>query len=93
MLVRLEHSRKALSPIIVTLSGIVMLVRLEQPLKASSPILVTLFGIVMLVRLVQPSKALSPILVTLFPSIVSGITTASAPVSQLVICTVPSSST
>ena len=41
MLVRLEHSKNALSPIFVTPSGIVMLVRLEQPSNALSPMLVT----------------------------------------------------
>ena len=56
-----------------------MLVRLVQPPKAYSPILVTLSGIVILVRLVKPLKTQAPILVTLFPSIVSGITTVSAP--------------
>ncbi|MBQ1949838.1 MAG: ATP-binding protein, partial [Treponema sp.] len=35
------------SPMLVTLSGMMMLVRLVQPLNAFSPILVTLSGIVM----------------------------------------------
>ena len=45
---------KALSPMRVTLLGIVMLVRPVQFQKASSPMRVTLLGIVMLVRPVQP---------------------------------------
>ena len=57
MLVRLLQSRNALSPILVTLLGIVMLVRLLQPMNALRPMLVTLSGIVMLVRLVQPLNA------------------------------------
>ena len=40
-LVRLEQPQKALSPISVTDSGMVILVRLEQPEKAYSPISVT----------------------------------------------------
>ena len=50
---RLVQYLNASSPILVTLSGIVMLVRLSQPKNASLPILVTLSGIVMLVRLEQ----------------------------------------
>ena len=41
MLVRLEHSKNAYSPMLVTPSGIFMLVRLEQPSNALSPMLVT----------------------------------------------------
>ena len=44
---------KAKSPMLVTLSGMVMLVRPVQPSKAVAPMLVTLLGIVMLVRPVQ----------------------------------------
>ena len=44
---------KALSPILVTLLGIVMEVRLVQFLKTLSPILVTLLGMVTEVRAVQ----------------------------------------
>ena len=53
MLVRLVQFLKALSPMLVTLLGIVMLVRLMQNSKALSPMLVTPSGIVILVRLVQ----------------------------------------
>jgi hypothetical protein len=44
---------KVISPILVTLLGMVTLVRLEHCWNALSPILVTLLGIVTLVRLVQ----------------------------------------
>jgi len=40
MLVRLVHLKKASSPMLVTLSGIVMLVRLVQLSKAAPPMLV-----------------------------------------------------
>jgi hypothetical protein len=40
------HHKKALSPMLVTLFGMVTLVRLKQLLKAPPPMLVTLFGIV-----------------------------------------------
>ena len=73
MFVRLVQLPKAQSPMLVTLSGIVILVRLVQPLKALLPILVTPLPIVMLVRLVHLSKAQSPMLVTGLPSMVSGI--------------------
>ena len=66
MLVRLLQLRKASSPMLVTLSGIVMVVSALQYQKANNPILVTLSGIVMLVRLLQPKKALSPMLVALW---------------------------
>ena len=42
------------SPMLVTLSGMVMLVRPVQLENALSPMLVTLLGMVMLVRLLQP---------------------------------------
>ena len=45
---------KALSPMLVTLSGMVMEVRALQLLKASIPMLVTLFGMVTEVRPLQP---------------------------------------
>ena len=51
--VRLEQISKAFSPMLVTLSPIVILVRLLQPLKVASPMLVTPSGIVMLVRLLH----------------------------------------
>ena len=41
------------SPMLVTLSGIVMMVKLLQSLNVLFPMLVTLFGIVMLVKLLQ----------------------------------------
>jgi hypothetical protein len=63
-LVRLVQLLNALSPILVTLLGIIMLARLVQLLNAPIPMLVTLLGIVMLVRLVQPLNALIPMLVT-----------------------------
>ena len=49
--------RNALSPILVTLFGIVIFVKLVQPLNALSPILVTLSGIVTLVKFLQEPKA------------------------------------
>ena len=61
MLVRLVQNAKAYSPMLVTLSGIVMFVRLVQLYEGPErPILVTLSGIVMLIRLVQPEKAPFP---------------------------------
>ena len=53
ILVRLSEKLKALLPILVRLSGIVMLVRLLHSAKVPSSMLVTPFPIVMLVRLVQ----------------------------------------
>ena len=44
--VNLEQSSKALSPMLVTLLGMVMEVREEQPSKACPPMLVTLLPIV-----------------------------------------------
>ena len=55
--VRLALPTKVESPMLVTLSGIVMFVRLVQSEKALPPMLVTLSGIVILVRLVHPEKA------------------------------------
>ena len=54
----------ALSPILMTESGMTMLVRLLHSRNARLLILVTEFGIVTLVRLLQLSNALSLILVT-----------------------------
>ena len=89
MLVRLVHFQKAPTPMLVTLSGIVMLVRLVQSAKAPPPMVVTPSPIVMLVRLVQSWKAASPILVTGLPSILAGmIRSPDAFSSQLVIVTV-----
>ena len=75
MLVRLVQPSKALVPMEVTLSGMVMLVRLVQPQKAPS-MEVTLSGMVMLSRLVQSEKAYSPIPVTIWLLIILGKITA-----------------
>ena len=53
MLVKPPQPSNAASPIVVTLSGIVMLVKLSHQANAYSPMLVTLSGIVMLVKPVQ----------------------------------------
>lgn len=50
---RLSHLQKALFPIFVTLSGMLILVSEVHSLKALSPIFVTLFGILILVRDLQ----------------------------------------
>ena len=50
---RLVQLEKALSPMLVTLSGIVIELRLLQKKKAPSPIRVTLSGMVSEVRLPQ----------------------------------------
>ena len=85
MLLRLVHPPKAASPMLVTLSGIVMLVRLLQLEKAPTPMLVTPSGIVILVRNSHSKKASFPMLVTGFPSMVPGmISVPDAPVSQSV---------
>ena len=55
----------ALSPIEVTLSGIITLERLVQLANALFPISVTLSGMVMLVKLLQFSNTESSILITL----------------------------
>ena len=65
----LEQPSKALSPILVTLLGIVTEDNLEQPLKALSPILVTLLGIVTEDKPEQPWKAKLPIPFTVGPII------------------------
>lgn len=62
---RLSHLQKALFPIFVTLSGILILVSELHPLKALSPIFVTLFGILMLVRDLQ-NEYLQPIITQYF---------------------------
>ena len=85
---RLLQLLKALPPMLVTLSGIVMLVRLVQPMKALPPMLITLSGIVILVRLVQPLKASSPMMVTGLPSMAAGmVNSLDAFLSQPVIVT------
>ncbi len=63
--VRLEQYEKTLSPMLVTLLGIVMAVRLMQPENALFPISVTLLGMVMEVRPEQLENAELPLLVTL----------------------------
>ena len=63
---RLRQPEKALSPIFVTLFGMVTEVSALQLEKAMSPIFVTLFGMVTEVRDLQPLKAALPIFVTLF---------------------------
>ena len=63
---RSEQPEKALAPIVVTLSGIVIDVSPEQPEKALAPMVVTLSGIVIAVSPEQPENADSPIFVTLF---------------------------
>lgn len=63
---RLSHLQKALFPIFVTLSGMLILVSEVHSLKALSPIFVTLFGILILVRDLHNEKVPSPIFVTLF---------------------------
>ena len=60
-----EQWQKALSPINVTLLGIVIDVKDEQSQKAPSPIEVTPFGMIMDSKDEQWQKALSPINVTL----------------------------
>ena len=70
MLVRLLQPRNAFSPMLVTLSGIVILVRLLHMKKVPRPMFVTPSGNVILVRPVQWKNAYSPLLVTLL-----GITT------------------
>ena len=62
--VKLLQPKNADSPILVTLSGIVMLFRLLQLENAESPILVTLSGIAISVSLLQPKNAEFPMLVT-----------------------------
>ena len=63
--VRPEQPVKALLPIVITPSEIVIDVSPVQPENAKSPIAVTLLGMVTEVRLEQPVKALLPIDVTL----------------------------
>lgn len=57
---------KALFPMLVTDSGILMEAKLVQPLKAPPPMIFTEFGIVTDTRLVQPVKELEPMDVTVF---------------------------
>ena len=65
MLVKLEQSKKAYSPIEVTPAGIFMLVKLEQSKKAYSPIEVTPSGITLVL---QPTvRMLVPFSIIQFP--------------------------
>ena len=64
-LARRVHLKKASSPILVTLLGMVMLARPVHPEKAPTPMFVTLLGMVTLARPVHPEKALPPMVVTL----------------------------
>ena len=50
-------TRKALTPILVTLSGISILLSEQQPRKAQSSIIVTLFGMITLLRELHFQKA------------------------------------
>ena len=59
----------ALTPMLVTLLGMIMLVRLLQKANVCSPMLVTLLPMLTLVRLVQLENELSPVLVTLLPMV------------------------
>ena len=63
MLASFEHPENALSPIVVTLFGIVRDVKEEHPENASFPIVVTLSGIVMVTKEAHPENALSLIVV------------------------------
>ena len=65
MLTKDLQVRKALSPIFVTLSRMLILVRESQPSKAPYPIPVTQSGMLMVFRDLHLEKAKSPILVTL----------------------------
>ena len=67
-LVRLLQFPNAKSPMLMTLSGIVMLVR-SQASNAELPIVVTLSGIVTLLRLIQEENARSEIAVTLLGTV------------------------
>lgn len=62
---RLSHLQKALFPIFVTLSGMLILVSEVHSLKALSPIFVTLFGILILVRDLH-NEYLQPIITQYF---------------------------
>ena len=65
MLVRESQPEKAKSPILVTLSGMLMFVRDLHSEKVLCPIFVTPFGILMLVRESQP-EYLQPIITQYF---------------------------
>ena len=61
---RLLQSAKAKSPIVVTLSGMVVEVRLEQAMKAQPPMLVMASGMVIEARLLHPENVQPSMLVT-----------------------------
>ena len=54
MLASATHEANAMSPILVTLLGIITLVKLLQPSKALWPMNGTFFDMVILVKLVLP---------------------------------------
>ncbi len=65
-----EHVKKALLPIFVTLSGIIISCKEVQSEKASSPILVTSVGMVIFFSEEHLEKALLPIFVRFFGIII-----------------------
>ena len=67
MLVRLVHSWKALDPMLVTLSGIVMLVIVLQDQKALSPMLVTGFPSMVSGMTSSPAKPSSQLVMVTSP--------------------------
>ena len=78
---KLLHQENALSPIEVTLEGMVMPVRLVQPENAHSPIKVTLAGMVMLCEV---SFSLSKFSILLFQKLLILNTNTSTNVFQYV---------
>ena len=65
ILVKLTQLSIAKSPILITVSGIIISVKLVQSWNVCPSICVTPFGISILGRLLHPSNADLPILVTL----------------------------
>jgi len=70
LLVRLKQDKKAESPMLTTLSGIVMFVRLKQLPNASSPILVTGFSPIVFGITRSPTAASSQSVMVISPSVV-----------------------
>ena len=64
IVVRLSHPEKALSSILVTLSGIVIFFSFLQSLNALQPIDFSVLGRFTVIKLEQPLKELSSIFVT-----------------------------
>ena len=89
-LVRESHALNALSPMVVTLSGMVTLVRESHQRNALSPMAVTPSGMVTLIRKRQEANALSPMAVTACPSSVSGMDSSDAEPVYLAIAAVSS---